>query len=126
MIFHKLKEPSMAPESVPAMIFHKPKEPSMAPAPAPAPAPMIFRKPNAPVVLDTKFGDLSVNRSIDHINMRMTVNRLGFDIVISGLQKSIRRCLLPEAWSYVIEGDLCALVEKTGKAKGNRTNLETV
>jgi len=61
-------------------------------------------------------------RDLSHMNMRHSLNGIDFDIVKSGLQKSIRRCKLPEALSYAIEGDFFSVVEKD-KAKGNRTNL---
>jgi hypothetical protein len=62
-------------------------------------------------------------RDLSHMTMRISLNKLQFDIIKSGLQKSIRRCMTSEALSYGIEGDLFSLVENQGKSKGNRTNL---
>jgi len=64
-----------------------------------------------------------IKRDISHMTMRVSLNQIQFDIIKSGIQKSIRRCLVSEALSYGIEGDLFSLIEATGKAKGNRTNL---
>lgn len=60
---------------------------------------------------------------ISHMNKRISLNKLHLDVILSGLQKSIRRCALNEAWSYGIEGDLFSLLGMHGPAKGNRTNL---
>lgn len=63
------------------------------------------------------------DRDLSHMTMRVSFNKLQFDIVKSGLQKSIRRCMLPQALSYGIEGDLFSLAESLGHARGNRTNM---
>ena len=72
--------------------------------------------------LSTKKSTIAILNT-DHMNMRMSLNFIKFDIIKSGLQKSIRRGLLEESLNYTIEGDLYSLVENKGVAKGNRTNL---
>ena len=71
----------------------------------------------------TRAQPLETAGNLDHMNMRVSYHRLQFDVIKSGLQKAIRRGLTSEALSYAIEGDLFSLVEKEGRAKGNRTNL---
>jgi hypothetical protein len=66
---------------------------------------------------------MNQSKDISHMNMRYSLNKLSFDVVKSGLQKSIRRCDEGTSLAYLIEGDLYSLIESQGKAKGNRTNL---
>jgi hypothetical protein len=61
-------------------------------------------------------------RDISHMNKKISYNRMKSDVIKSGLQKTIRRCLSNEALSYAIEGDLYSLL-KTSSGTGNRTNL---
>ena len=79
--------------------------------------PMITLKPSSQVETHVE------EPSISHISKRISLNRLMFDVVKSGLQKAIRRGDEKAlSMAYAIEGDLYSLVVTSG-TKGNRTNL---
>jgi hypothetical protein len=121
--------PKVIPQVIPKIIPHViPKiipqiVPKVAPRVIPKVVPKIEPKvPKSKGQFVPKEPGLATLPDITHMNYRITLNRLQFGIVKSGLQKSIRRCALPEAYSYVIEADLYSLLNNS-IGRGKRTNI---